>query len=334
MTVKTRKPLKHKKLITVLSVVLSVVILLAAFTVIFIKNGEAKLREKLTFEDNGLTKEDAYGDNAEVFYNGRGYVYNENLINILCLGVDKEKADKKDRQADALYLLSLDTETKKFNVIAISRNTLADIDVYDMDNEFLSTDRAQICLSYVYGKDDEQSTKLTCKAVSRLLYDVPINAYCTVFLDSVATVVDAIGGVEVTIPDDELTHADPTWQKGKTIKLTGDNALKFLQYRGESHAPRLERQKLFINNFMSTAKTAFKKDITLSIDTFKKFSESSVTDIDVSQFTYLATEISGASFKMHSLKGKEGFDGMYETFEVDEQKLYKTVLDLFYIKTN
>lgn len=333
MTAKTRKPLKHKKLIIVLSVILSVVIVITTAAVVFLKVGEARLREKLTFNDDGLTEENAYGDNAEVFYKGQGYVYNENLINILCIGVDKKNTDKKDRQADALFLLSLDTETNIFNIIAISRNTLADIDVYDMNNEFLSSDRAQICLSYVYGKDDEDSTKLTCKAVSRLLYNVPINAYCTVFLNSIADIVDSVGGVEVVIPDD-MTEADKSWYKGKRVKLNGNNALKFLQYRGEHHAPRLERQKLFINNFVTASKKAFKKDLTLPIDVFKKLSRNSVTDIDISQVTYLATEIAGASFKMHSLEGKDGFDGMYETFEVDEHALYETVLDLFYIKTN
>lgn len=334
MTAKTRKPLKHKKLIIALSVVLSVVLILTSAAVIFIKVGEARLREKLTFNDNNQTAEEAYGDNAEVFHNGQGYVYNDNLINILCIGVDKESTDKKDRQADALFLLSLDTETNVFNVVAISRNTLTDIDVYDMNNEYMASERNHICLSYVYGKDDEHSTKLTCKAVSRLMYDIPINAYYTVFLNSVGDVVDAVGGVEVIMPDNDMTDINKAWKKGKKVKLNGKTALTFIQHRGENHAPRLERQKLFINNFMVAAKKAFKKDVTLPLDVFNKLSKNSVTNIDASQVTYLATEMTSAKFKMHSLKGKEGFDGTYETFEADEKALYETVLDLFYIKTN
>lgn len=333
MTAKIRKPLKHKKLIITLSVILSFVIVLTTAAVVFVKVGEARLREKLTFEDNGLTQDDAYGDNAEVFYNGEGYIYNENLINILCIGVDKEKSDTKDRQADALFLLSLDTEQDKLNVIAISRNTLADIDVYDMNNEFMASERTQICLSYVYGADDKHSTQLTCKAVSRLMYDVPINAYYTVFLNSVEGIVDAVGGVELVIPHD-LTEVNKSWKKGTLKKLNGKEALEFVRCRGETHAPRLERQKLFITKFASAAKKAFKNDITLPIEVFKKLSKNTVTDIDASQVTYLVTEMANAKFEMHSLKGKDGLDGVYETFEVDEKALYETVLNLFYIKTN
>lgn len=334
MTVKTLNIKKHKKLIIVLSVVLSLVVVIAAATAIFVKVGEAKLREELTFNDNGLTSEDAYDDADEVYYGGHSYVYNEDLINILCIGVDKSNnTDHRDRQADALYLLSLDTNKKLLNVLAISRNTLTDIDIYDIDNEFLNTEKAQICLSYVYGKDDKQSTLLTCKAVSSFLYDVPINAYYTVFMDAIGDIVDAVDGVELIIPDD-MTAANPKWKKGKKVMLNKDDALNFIQYRGETHAPRLERQKLFIDNFVTQAKKAFIKDVLLPVNLYKSIAENSVTDIELSEVSYLASQMANARFTMHSITGKTGFDGMYETFEADKVALYESVLNLFYIQTN
>ncbi len=327
-------PIKHKKLIIVLSIILSVAVVITATVAIFVKIGERKLREELTFENDGLTVDDAYQDADEVFYKGQTYVYNKDLINILCIGVDKSNnTDHRDRQADALYLLSLDTDKKLLNVLAISRNTLADIDVYDIDNEFLATEKAQICLSYVYGKDDKQSTLLTCKAVSRFLYDIPINAYYTVFMDAIDEIVDAVDGVELVIPDD-MAAVNSNWKKGKKITLSGSNALRFIQYRGETHAPRLERQKLFISSFIKQAKTAFKKDFSVPVSLYKSIAKNSVTDIGASKVSYLATQMAGASFKMYSIEGKTGFDGMYETFLADETALYESVLNLFYIKTN
>ncbi len=334
MTAKHRKPLKHKKLIITLSIILSVLLVIGSSVIIFLKIGEARLREKLTFEDEGLTPDEAYGDTAEVYHNGQGYIYNDNLINILCIGADKK--DYKyvsDIQADALYLLSLNTETEELNAIAISRNTLTDIDIYDMNNEFMATEKAQICLSYAYGKNDKQATLLTCKAVSRLMYNIPINAYYTVFLDSIGEIVDAVGGVEVVVNED-MTNLNPSWKVGKKVKLNKYNATKFIQYRNDSNGPRLERQKQFINNFMVAAKNAVKEDLLVPLDLFKKLSKHGVTDIDTAQVSYLATEMINAKFKMNSLSGKSGFDGMFETFETDEEALYAMVLDLFYIKTN
>ncbi len=328
MTAKTRKATK------VLCIILAVVLVFVGAVFAFLKIGEIKLRESLSFNDEGLSAEELYGDEAEVFYNGQGYIYNENLINILCIGVDKTNiTDKHDRQADALYLLSLDTENNKLSIVAISRNTLTDIDIFDMNDEFLSTDKAQICLSYAYGKDDKHSSELTSKAVSRLLYDIPVNAYYTIFMDSVAQLVDAVGGVKVVIPED-MTAVSKNWQKGKTVTLNSSDALRFVQYREETNTPRFDRQKLFISSFFSSAKSAIAKDISLPIDMYKKLSKSTVTDIKASSVSYLAKELTKAEMKLYNIDGKVGFNGKYETFTVDEKALYETVLNLFYIKTN
>jgi hypothetical protein len=59
-----------------------------------------------------------------------------------------------------------------------------------------------------------------------------------------------------------------------------------------------------------------------------------VTNLDTSAITYLAKEAVKAEFSYHTIKGTVGDDGLYETFNVDDEALYKMVLDLFYIKTN
>ncbi len=328
MIAKTRK-----KLIIVLSVVLSAVLVFIGSVFVFLKIGEVKLRESLSFTDDSLKDKDAYGDTADVYHNGQGYVYNDKLINILLIGVDKSHiSDIKSKQADALYLVSLDTENNKINTVAISRNCLADIDVYDMNNEFLSTDRSQICLSYVYGSDDAKSSLLTCKAVSRLMYDLPINSYYTVFMDAVGDIVNTIGGVRVTVPED-MTLVNENWHKGANVVLKGKNALNYLRYRDDSNASRLERQKGFINSFVSTAKSAVAKDLSLPLDLYNKLSDNTVTDINSASAVYFATKMANADFNMHTIQGQYGFDGMYETFTADEDLLYRMVLDLFYIKS-
>ena len=326
MTVKTRKVFK------ILSIILSVVLVFVGSVFVFLKMGESQLRENLSLNDDNSQTDNTYGDEAEVYYNGQGYVYNEDLVNILCIGVDKSNIyEKQNHQADAIYLLSLDTENNKLNIIAISRNTMADIDIYDMDNEFLSTDNAQICLSYAYGKDDEDSSKLTCKAVSRFLYDIPINSYYTMFMDSISQLVDSVGGVKVVIPED-MTSVSKTWEKGKTVNLSSKDALLFVQHRKETNTPRFERQKIFISSFFESSKTAFSKDLSLPVKMYKKLSKSSVTNIKATSVGYLAKELSNVDLKIHTISGKVGFKDKYETFVADEQMLYELVLNLFYIK--
>lgn len=328
MTAKTRRIVK------VISIILAIILVLGGGVFAFLEIGGIRLREQLSFSGADMESDNAYGDNGEIVYKDQGYVYNENLINILCIGVDKPQInDKRYRQADALYLLSLDTKTKKLNILAISRNILTDIDIYDINNEFLDTDNAQICLSYVYGKDDEHSSLLTSKAVSNLLYDLPINSYYTIFMDGITKVVDSVGGVKVTLPED-MSFYDKSWTKGNEVTLRSWNVIRFLQYRKDSNETRMQRQVVFIKAFLQAAKEKLKKDLSLPIDLYKKIAKNSVTDIDAAQAGYLITEMSKASVEYHSIKGKSGFDGLYETFEVDDEALYEMVLKLFYNKTN
>lgn len=320
---------KLKKTIIILSVIALFILSIISSYFIILKIGEKRLRESLSFTDDMLST-NAYGDEADVYHNGKAYYYNKELINILLIGVDKENSiDKKGHQADAIYLVSADFKNKKAYIIAISRNTLTDIEIYDMNGEFLDTEYKQICLSYAYGSDNQDSSRLTSKAVSRLLYNIPINGYYTVFMDAIGEIVDGVGGVSVTVPED-MTEVFENWKKGAKVTIKGDDAIKYLQYRQDSSEERLQRQKQFISSFVSSAKKAVGKDISLPFDMYKKLAKDTVTDVDATSAVYLASEIIKADFEILQVPGKVGFDGTYETFETDEEALYEQVLDVFY----
>jgi LCP family protein required for cell wall assembly len=320
---------KLKKTIIILSVIALFILSIISSYFIILKIGEKRLRESLSFTDDTLST-NAYGDEADVYHNGKAYYYNKELINILLIGVDKENSiDKKGNQADAIYLVSADFKNKKAYIIAISRNTLTDIEIYDMNGEFLDTEYKQICLSYAYGSDNQDSSRLTSKAVSRLLYNIPINGYYTVFMDAIGEIVNSVGGVSVTVPED-MTEIVENWKKGAKVTVKGDNAIKYLQYRQDSSEERLQRQKQFISSFVSSAKKAVGKDISLPFDMYKKLAKDTVTDVDATSAVYLASEIIKADFEILQVPGKVGFDGTYETFETDEEALYEQVLDVFY----
>lgn len=320
---------KLKKTIIILSVIALFILSIISSYFIILKIGEKRLRESLSFTDDTLST-NAYGDEADVYHNGKAYYYNKELINILLIGVDKENStDKKGHQADAIYLVSADFKNKKAYIIAISRNTLTDIEIYDMNGEFLDTEYKQICLSYAYGSDNQDSSRLTSKAVSRLLYNIPINGYYTVFMDSIGEIVNSVGGVSVTVPED-MTEVVENWKKGAKVTVKGDDAIKYLQYRQDSSEERLQRQKQFISSFVSSAKKAVGKDISLPFDMYKKLAKDTVTDVDATSAVYLASEIIKADFEILQVPGKVGFDGTYETFETDEEALYEQVLDVFY----
>ena len=320
---------KFKKPLIIIGIIALLILSIVLSYFIILKIGENNLRDSLSNTDDMLSS-DAYGDEADVYHNGKAYYYNKNLINILLIGVDNENPEgKNSKQADAIFLVSADFKNNKANIVAISRNTLTDIEVYDMNGEFLDTEYKQICLSYAYGEDDAKASELTSKAVSRLLYDIPINGYYTVYMDSISKIVDSVGGVTVTVPED-MTDVYGHWKKDTRVTITGKDAIRYLTHRKDLSEQRLQRQKQFIASFVVSAKKAVTKNLSLPFDMYKKLAKNTITNVDATSAVYLASEIIKADFKILQIPGKVGFDGNFETFEVDESALYEQILDVFY----
>ncbi len=328
-----RKPRKRKKLLIVLCVVLAILFALTAAAFVALKIGEGKLRKRASGNPKlpSIDTEEMPED-ADAYYQGEAYFYNHNLINLLLIGIDRADPETNtSHQADALYFFSLDTATNHANVLAISRNTMADVAVYDIDNRYLSTQKQQICMAYSYGKTPTQSAELTVQAVSDFLCGVPISGYYAVYMDAVPAIVDAVGGVRVTI-DEDMTRANRTFKRGKEVVLTGKTALDYLQFRNESNQPRLERQKTFLKSFVSQAKSAVLKNLSLPVTLYKEVASKTVTNVSVTSVAYFASEAKDTDVQFRSIQGTSGFDGFYETFEADENQLYLLLLDVFYKK--
>lgn len=190
------------------------------------------------------------------------------------LGVDKEAfeeggtvGDGKAGQADALFLLVLDTKTGKSRLIAISRDTMTDVNVYSDLGNFIGTEKLQLCLAYTYGDGKEKSCENTVRAVSRLFYGMPVAAYAALDLDAIAVLTDAVGGVEVTVTKD-LTIQDPSLKEGERKVLTGEQAQWYVRSRlveekeatADANSDRIERQKQYLAAFGGKAAEQFRKN--------------------------------------------------------------------------
>lgn len=97
------------------------------------------------------------------------------------------------------------------------------------------------------------SCDLMKQAVSNLLYGLPIQGYCSLNMDGIPILVESVGGITVTIPNDSLAERNPEWIKGANIDLTAENVEEFVRYRntekGQSAIERLERQIAFLEAY-------------------------------------------------------------------------------------
>ena len=283
-------------------------------------------------------------DGQIVTYNGKKYRKNENIINILCMGVDKDSLQEsgvtgENGQADTLLVVALDKVTGEMTMLNVSRDSMVDVELYNTEDEYVKTSRIQLCLAYAYGDGKETSCKNVIKSVSRLLYGMPIHAYAAIDLSAIPVLNDAIGGVEVTVLED-LTQYRADWAEGAVITLTGDDAESYVRARKsegaegvESNNNRMARQKQYLTNFIKKALTATKEDITVPVTLYQTVTPYMITDIGMSEVTYLATIALESGFSEQSILNVPGEVVMgekYAEYHVDEEALYEIILDIYY----
>lgn len=277
-----------------------------------------------------------------VKYGDKIYAYNEDILTFLIMGIDKnsdvkEVAEGTDGgQADALFLVVMDQKKETVKIIAINRNTMTDVAVYNEEGTYVTTLKAQIATQHGFGNGVEESCEYQKEAVANLFYRLPIHGYAAINMSAIATINDAVGGVEVTVLED-LTGIDKTLVKGTKVHLSGDSAFWYVKYRDvntfASSDGRMARQKQYLNAFLETAKTAAKKDISIVQELYQAVMPQMVTDISADEAAYLAPILTGYQFSMDSiytLQGETVMGEQFEEFYPDEKALYEMILEVFY----
>ncbi|TGY65611.1 LCP family protein [Dubosiella muris] len=282
-----------------------------------------------------------------VNYQGKEYKYNDDMINILLLGIDKKGNIEDEVQgiqglADTIILVSLDTTNNNLYMTAIPRDTMVEIRQTDVEGNFVQTTQDKLTLQYGYGKDARESNELMAKTVSNLMRNLPIQRYCTINLDAIPILNDTIGGVDVTALETVQTSSGTVYfTEGELVHLMGDDARKYIQIRDVnqigSAMGRLNRQKQYINAFYSQAVQAVKKDLGLPLGLYNALQPYMYTNLTLEDVTYLGTEMLNMHFnpeQLTQIPGEAVFDENYHggrtVFRVDEDGLQKWIMDTYY----
>ncbi len=299
---------------------------------------------------NELKNIDKQTDYQEVIeYNGSKYVYNQDVVAIAFLGVDKRELGLNDNavgtggQADADIVLTINTKTGKAKAIAVPRDTMVDIDLYSESGIFLRSENMQLCLSYAYGDGKAKSAENTTTSISRILYDVPISKYFALDLNGIKPINDAMGGVTV-----ESLYDFPNLgiKKGDSVKLTGDLTETYVRQRDmdtvNASLNRTSRQVQYIKAFAAQVIPAVTQDFSVVSRLYETASKYSTTNLSLSNVTYLASLMLSkgiTNFDTVTIEGemkasdrKDYADFVYAEFYPDEDKLMQLVLDTFYTK--
>lgn len=281
---------------------------------------------------------------GQILSNGKIYQYNEEILTFLCMGVDsgqgiaREKTPGSAGQADAILLIVANPRKKSIEVIPINRDTMMDIEIYDTAGVFVGEEQGQIALQYAYGDGREGSCALMEQKVSHLMFGIPIHGYGVLDMASIQDLNDAVGGVEVVIPEDmTMYHRD--WKEGERILLKGADALTYIRERDEfsgalgTNISRIERQKQYMDQYVKKLKEEIRSDITFPLTLFQEIQDHLVTSLTVDQITYLAGTLMGYEFSMEhmiTIPGTSEMGEKHEEFYVDDTALKQIVIDVFY----
>ncbi|SEP58272.1 transcriptional attenuator, LytR family [Butyrivibrio sp. TB] len=310
---------------------------------------QASLYEQVTIDDDQMPLSASAWQPGWIRYDGKTYAYNTNLLTFLVLGIDSmdEVHEAEDGlsggQSDAMFFLVLDPDNKDIKIIAINRNTMTDIDVYNEEGVYVGTGEAQICLQHGFGDGLEESCVRTVKTVKNLFHELPINGYISINMGAIPTVNDTVGGVTLKVKYDLPAYGQyRSLRKGDTVTLSGDDAYWYTQHRDInddfSANERLERQLQYLIEFIPSLQERVKEDPKSIASVYNALSPYMVTDIGLNEAVYLGNEAAQYSFdsaniyqmKGESIIGRSGF----EEFIYDEDGLYDLIIDVFYTEVD
>lgn len=358
--------LKIFGILTALIASIAAVICLA-FVVLY-KSGEASLAnavEKKAPTAEGFDEEEALLAKEKaglatvtwqddwVALDGKAYEYDEDIINLLFLGIDRAGSistetnldNWKAGQADAIFILSLNPDKKTIRIVGIPRNSMVDVDIYDQNARQMETIHNQICLQYGYAGGGENGLHAMKDAASKLMYDLPIHGAFAIGYDAVSIINDKVGGVDVEVLED-MPEKNKAFVLGNTVHLDGKLALQYVRerdyYQLGSPTLRLKRQKQYITALIQAAKTCVKQNPLLVTDLYNSITKYMNTDVTVDEAVYLVRQALDYQFdgdSFYLLQGddvsvpftrKDGTEDFYDDYYLREDSIRQVMIDAFY----
>ena len=345
-TVAKKKKSKVKKvlLIILLSVLGLIVALICAFFILR-AIGKSHFKPAIIGVDSIGAIDNAlvYDDGKTISYNGKKYRYNEDVIFLGFMGVDKnsldpvEGLDRSAGQSDTNMILAIDTDSGKASLIVIPRDSMVDINILDPEGRVIALSEMQLCLSYAYGDGRETSCENVLESMKRLLFGIEVNNYYSLDLDGIGALNDAVGGVQVTC----LETLTDLCTEGEVKTLWGKQAQKYVQVRDtsvfNSDAMRRKRQIQYVKAFVSKAFSAIKADFSTVTDLYNIAGNYSCTNFEISRVTYLASVLvqNYDSFTINDediyiLPGEATMGKRFMEVRLDEKGVFETILKVFY----
>lgn len=178
-----KKPKNKKKLTIIISIILLVVVGLGATGYLYANNLLGKVKRKEINEENLGIKEEVTQKVERDKIN--------NIVNIALFGIDRDE-DEYGR-SDAIMIATFDPIHKKLKATSILRDTYVEIEGYGRD---------KANHAHAYGGPELAINMLNKN------FDLNITDYVEIDFDNLEHVVDALGGIEMPMSEEEAVEVN------------------------------------------------------------------------------------------------------------------------------
>lgn len=192
---KRRRRLKVKNIVLAL-LLLCVLVGVTWAVIYFVQAFQYKYRE-LNAENLGLSSGEQLIDDQN----------DHSITNIALFGVDEREGETAFR-SDAIMVLTVDKQNNKIKLSTVMRDSYVPIEDHGKD---------KIAHAYFYG-----GPELAVKTLNQN-FDLNIREYATVNFNQMAQIVDAVGGVDIDLSEEERKAANQSiWEQSEVANLSPD----------------------------------------------------------------------------------------------------------------
>ncbi len=238
------------------------------------------------------------------------YNNTDKIKNIALFGVDAP--DGENGRSDSIMIATIDPVHKKLKLTSIMRDSYVNIPDRGLD---------KINHAYAFG-----GPQLAIKTINEN-FGLNIEDYMTVNFSSLPIIIDALGGVDITITDEEVSHI-PGISAAGTYTLTGDQALAYsrIRYAEGGDYKRTERQRTVLEGLFSKALSMPASSYVSILDTVLPYvqtnmSSSTILSIGTKALTSFEGQLKQQRFPLDGYCEGQMIDGVYYlTFDAETTK--------------
>ncbi len=353
---KNKKKKGKKILLTIICIIL--VLCIGLFAVGFsywqsIKNAPPEVEDTLTYDFDDETValslqddpefEQIFEGNAtelkaaikEWATNGGDVMYGEDVINVLCLGVDTRNKNTISGLTDSMIIASVNKKLGTITFTSIMRDSYAYLESPDGIGSFNKINSA----FPFYGVENLINT-------IESHFKIRIDGYAMINFALFKAVIDKLGGVNVNLSEYEAERFNASYgwdlQAGSSVNLDGDQALVFCRSRkiyNDGDVQRTQNQREVLIALLQKAATIQASEVPEYIKTFMPYLETSYNEAELVSLGTKAviggwTNFSVQQIVMPDEASRKAHSGDVWYWEVDYPLAAQTLQNTIYGESN